>query len=412
MEEKNPTILFVDDEPAILKSLRRLFMEEDWNMLFANGGDEGLKVLAEESVDLVVSDVRMPEMDGIAFLREVKHQYPETVRLFLSGYSDQGPVAEALAQGSAQQILAKPWNDDELKTVIYEALKQSRQQKQQSATLQTLINDLPHLPSFPESYQTVSKTLAKNDEFSIDLIEQIAERDVALSTALLHWANSSLFGHRGKVDSVKRAIILLGTDIVESLFLSKAIDDAIGDKARQLKEFNNQEFQQHSMGCALVARWLAKSQYPDDEKIADQAFIAGLLHDIGAFVDAGFFPAEFVKALELANKDQLMLAEAEEKVMLTSHMVLGSTLAEWWSLPSFIVNAIRWHLEPQAAPADQELVELVYLANILCCQFDLSFSGNNRIPDVDEKIWERFNLTPEDLEQLKTKVEEDLISFN
>jgi HD-like signal output (HDOD) protein len=406
--EATPTILFVDDEPGILKALRRLCMDEDWNLLFAASGAEGLEILAEEEVDLIVSDVRMPEMDGVEFLAQAMRLYPATVRIFLSGYSDRGPVAEALAQGSAQQILAKPWDENELKEVIFAALRQSRQQKQKSATLQTLINGLPHLPALPESYHTVSKALTEQGEFSIELIEQLAQNDATLTTTLLHWANSALFGQRGKVDSVQRAILLLGTDIVESLFLSKAIDAAIGTKARLVSEFDNQEFQQHSVACALIARWLANFHFPNDAKLADRAFTAALLHDIGVFVAAGLFPAEFVQALKLASQERLLLAEAEQQLLQMGHPELGAILAEWWTLPDFIVNAIRWHLEPQLATADVEIVELVYLANLLCSQFDINCSGNCRVPDVDQAIWNRYALTPEVVAQLQVLISEQI----
>ena len=170
MENAPPTILFVDDEVSILKALKRLFMEEDWNLLFSDNGEEGLKILEKEEVDLVVSDVRMPGMDGIAFFRQVKERHPSIVRVFLSGYADKMMVAQALAEGCAQQILPKPWVDSELKEVIRNALRQSRRQRRKGADLQTLINSLSTLPALPDTYTRLRECLADREIYSVDRV--------------------------------------------------------------------------------------------------------------------------------------------------------------------------------------------------------------------------------------------------
>ena len=87
MADNRKTILFVDDERSVLSSLRRLLRREDWNLLFADSGPKGLEMMEAHRVDLVVSDVRMPGMDGITFLKAVKERYPHTVRLILSRFS-------------------------------------------------------------------------------------------------------------------------------------------------------------------------------------------------------------------------------------------------------------------------------------------------------------------------------------
>jgi YesN/AraC family two-component response regulator len=121
MNNKLQTILFVDDEESVLNSLRRLFHDEPWNLFFADSGSKGLEILKKEKIDLVISDVRMPVMDGLTFLKQVKEIYPHIVRIFLSGYADKTAIVTALAEGCAQQLLPKPWDDDKLKGVIRDA---------------------------------------------------------------------------------------------------------------------------------------------------------------------------------------------------------------------------------------------------------------------------------------------------
>ena len=112
------TVLFVDDEINILSSLKRLFRPVGYSVLLANNVEEGLELLNRESVDLVVSDMRMPKMNGAVFLAEVKNQWPEIVRILLTGYEDVRSIVEAINSGEIFKYVNKPWNDDELISTV------------------------------------------------------------------------------------------------------------------------------------------------------------------------------------------------------------------------------------------------------------------------------------------------------
>ncbi len=118
----NRRILFVDDEPLVLQGLQRMLrtMRNEWDMAFAEGGEAGLALLAEAPFDVVVSDMRMPGMNGAQFLREVMRLYPTTVRLVLSGHADKDLVSQCV--GVAHQYLNKPCDADTLKSTIQNAL--------------------------------------------------------------------------------------------------------------------------------------------------------------------------------------------------------------------------------------------------------------------------------------------------
>jgi two-component system NtrC family sensor kinase len=121
-----PVVLCVDDESSILSALRRVFLEESWELLFADGGEEGLAVVRERPVDLILSDFRMPGMDGVAFLKEAKVVQPDCVRIVLSGYADINLIVTALNEGEIYRFVPKPWNDDELLDNIRKALEHHR----------------------------------------------------------------------------------------------------------------------------------------------------------------------------------------------------------------------------------------------------------------------------------------------
>lgn len=121
--EEQIRILCVDDERNVLRALERLLLDEPYEILTAPSGDEGLEVLRNsESIQVVISDYRMPGMTGVEFLRAVCADWPDTVRIVLSGYADSGAIVSAINEGEIYKFVPKPWNDDELKVTISNAV--------------------------------------------------------------------------------------------------------------------------------------------------------------------------------------------------------------------------------------------------------------------------------------------------
>ena len=138
----NITILFVDDELSILSTLKRLLRREPYDILTADSGQQGLDILAEKSVNIVISDMRMPHMSGAEFLQQVKQHYPQTKRIIMSGYADIEAVVDAVNKGGICHFISKPWDNDELKTIICDLVADKQnQESQQIQTLQTIIRE-------------------------------------------------------------------------------------------------------------------------------------------------------------------------------------------------------------------------------------------------------------------------------
>lgn len=130
------TILLVDDEANILRALYRLLRPEGYRLLTAESGAEALLLMAKEPVDLVVSDMRMPEMDGAVFLAKVRQTWPDTIRLLLTGHADMAQTVAAINQGEIYRFIAKPWNDPELLLTIRQALEQLHLRRENQRLLQ------------------------------------------------------------------------------------------------------------------------------------------------------------------------------------------------------------------------------------------------------------------------------------
>ena len=124
MEQASQTLLLVDDEAFILTALKRLLRRDGYRILTACGGQEGLQVLAETPVDVIVSDQRMPGMTGVDFLRQARTLYPKTIRMVLSGYTELQSVTDAINEGAVYKFMTKPWDDEHLRANIVEAFRQ------------------------------------------------------------------------------------------------------------------------------------------------------------------------------------------------------------------------------------------------------------------------------------------------
>lgn len=117
-------LLFVDDEESVLKALRRIFLDENYRILTASDAQSALQILAKESIQLVVSDHRMPGMTGAELLRQVKERWPTTIRIMLTGYADVQSIMGAVNEGAVYKFITKPWNDEDLRLTVSLALQQ------------------------------------------------------------------------------------------------------------------------------------------------------------------------------------------------------------------------------------------------------------------------------------------------
>ncbi len=158
-------ILFVDDEPNVLKALTRMFLEEPYTVRTAASGQEGLEVLEKEEVQIVISDYRMPSMNGVEFLREVRLRKPQTIRIVLSGYADIAYIVAAINEGQIYKFIPKPWNDDELKVTVANAVElyDLYEEKQNLATQLKQKND--ELTSLNSELANLLEEKSRNLEF-------------------------------------------------------------------------------------------------------------------------------------------------------------------------------------------------------------------------------------------------------
>jgi two-component system NtrC family sensor kinase len=146
-------ILCVDDEKNVLRALKRVFLDCDYEIITAESGSEGLEILNNtDTVQIVISDYRMPQMNGVDFLQEVYRNWPDTLRIVLSGFADMSIIMDAITEGHIYQFIQKPWDDDKLKATISKALDHYFMQQKMIGTEKELIKKHQELNN-PNTYQ-------------------------------------------------------------------------------------------------------------------------------------------------------------------------------------------------------------------------------------------------------------------
>ena len=347
------SILFVDDETQILKSLRRLFLDSDYQIFTAESGEDGLAVLEKEPIDLVISDMRMPYMDGYQFLSKVKEQYPKTLRIVLSGFADEKVIFKALQKNIAKLYMFKPWENDKLSAMIEHIF--ATEDVLNSKDLLEKINNIDGLPTIRGNYLKILELL-ESDTDIIDIAREI-EKDPSIASKLLQIANSAYYGF--KTGSIQYAVAYLGLQNVRNIILSASIIDGFstaGPAGEKINRLWRHAFASNKLLIFIYERFFS-------HKLPDLASSAGLLHDIGVVFMMKYFPERYV---DIINKweDGVELEELEREKIGVSHSETGGHLLQWWELPYPIVEAALYHHNPcHEAVLNKELVAAVHLAD-------------------------------------------------
>jgi putative nucleotidyltransferase with HDIG domain len=354
-------ILFVDDEPRVLDGLRRMLRtsREQWHMRFCDGPLRALEALQEEPFDVVVTDMRMPVMDGAELLSRIRDQYPQTIRIVLSGQSEQERVLRAV--GPAHQYLSKPCNPDELRSTILKASLLGR--RLENTGLKSLVSKLSVLPSLPKLYVELVEELAKED-CSVSKIGSLISQDVGMTAKLLQVVNSSFFGLPVHVVDLKHAVSLLGTNTIRQLVMAAGVfRQATGASDKQA--FLRQLFD-HSMAVGSVAKSLATDAGLPKESV-DNAFLAGVLHDVGKLVLVDNFDSEYTNILLQSQYRDCPTGDLEVENYGSSHADIGGYLLGLWGLPQEIIEAVAFHHDPASGLCDSFTpLTAVHIADAFC----------------------------------------------
>jgi putative nucleotidyltransferase with HDIG domain len=349
-------ILFVDDEQLVLDGLERMLFDlgDEWELEFADSGEAGLAAMATEPFDVVVSDMRMPGMDGAAFLARVQDQYPSTVRIVLSGHTESEPALRAAAV--AHQFLSKPCASDVIRNVVSRACELRDLLSQDS--LKKVVAGMKTLPALPRVYNALVSALA-DPEVALEDVAAIVEQDAAITAKILQLVNSSFFGLSRTIGSIQQATGYLGMNMLRDLVLSMEVFRAF-ERGDAPEGFSLEYEQAHATRTARVARNLF-----EDKAMRENAFAAAMLHDVGKLIHATMLPKSYEEAILLCSTGRTF-HDAEQDVIGVSHAEIGAFLLGIWGMPYPIVEAVAHHHHPaRVSHGAFDLVGATHVANAL-----------------------------------------------
>jgi len=387
-------LLFVDDEALVLDGLRRALhsMRSEWEMRFVGSGAAALDTLDQGPFDAVVTDMRMPGMDGAQLLERVKERHCDVVRIVLSGQSEKEAVLRSIAP--AHQFLSKPCDVQELKARLAQAF--AMRDLLRNPSLAAIVSRLRSIPSLPTLYNELSAALA-SENTSIAEIEQIISRDVGMAAKILQLANSAFLGARGHVSSLSHALSLIGAEIIRSLMLSIHVFSQF-DRHSHAASFVPALWD-HSMAVAWLSRRIAASE-AGSKAVQEESFTTGLLHDVGKIVLLAEMPQEYRLVVEHLKGGERSFRDLETELVGCTHDQIGAYLMAIWGLPESIVHAVGSHHTAVIATESQlSPLTAVCFADFIASAADPSPVNHDIGPDVQafdspaspkEPLWRGF----------------------
>lgn len=334
-------ILFVDDEAQILSSLRRMLRRhcKEHDIQFCPSGPEALTLLEETAFDVIFSDMRMPMMSGNEFLSQVKALYPDTVRIALSGYAEEGMVLESIRTTHA--FLSKPAQDDDIVALIsrFSAVLHVINSPQIRSTLAGMTS----LPVLPEIYQELTDSL-EEEETSLKAVSAIISKDLSLCTKLLQLANSAYFGVPRECVVIEDAVSFLGVDILRNLVLGLSIFETLSD-ADSEKQMTT-IWKRSQVVAGIVRKIALAEELPKDQ--LEVLVAAAILQDLGEVVllanDSGAVTSPYLWSV---FEDSTVKA-LEAGLDGNDHTDIAVYLLSLWGIPGPVIECVanQHRLEP------------------------------------------------------------------
>ena len=337
-------VLFVDDDAALLDGLRGRLrsLRNRLEMVFVESGPRAITELEQSSFDVLVTDMRMPGMDGAQLLNVVSGRWPEMIRIVLSGYSEEEQVARLISV--AHQYLSKPCEASQLENAIDRCLQLHGLLREPQ--LRAIVGRIRQLPALPRTCARLREVMGR-DDISVKQVADVIAADSAITAKVLQIVNSSFFRLSRRITRIDQAVSHLGFLAIRNVAMSVEVFSLWQSKPGAVR-FDPERSQQHAPHTGAIARALTHNT-----PLADDALLAGLLHNIGYGILMQECPQDMAKVVELARAESLPMHEAERKVIGASHAEIGAYLLGLWGLPYAVIEAVAYQHHPQQVQQTQ-----------------------------------------------------------
>jgi HD-like signal output (HDOD) protein len=348
------SILFVDDEQPVLDGLRtRLHRTTGrWQMAFVDSGARAIEKLETGHYDVIVTDMRMPAMDGAQLLGVVSARWPEVVRIVLSGYAELQQTIRLVP--IAHQYLSKPCESPRLENAIERTVQLHGLLRQPQ--LRASVGRIKKLPPMPRTYSKLQEALA-SENCTVQDVAKIVSADTVIAARVLQIVNSAFFRLARRITNIEQAVTYLGFAAVRNLVMTAEIFAEL----KSDRTVNLETMQSHVLRVATATQALTGKT-----SMADDAMLAALVHDIGYWVLAQECPDDLEESLDVAREKGITLHEAEREVIGSSHAEIGAYLLGLWGLPYSVIEAVAHHHEPRkVAQTDFDVLAALAVAHAL-----------------------------------------------
>lgn len=341
------TILFVDDNDNVIQGLKRQLrpFRGEWQLFFAHNAEAALAVMENQSIDLIVSDMLMPDMRGEELLQKVKQLYPATIRIIFSGYSDEITLKNALEV--AHQYFCKPCHIDTLRESISQIFQ--IQNTINNPRIIQSIGDPNHLPSLPKIYQDINAAIASETTTTAELANIFA-RDMVLSARLLQLVNSPYFGIRQRISSLSEAISMVGINMLNNLVLSIHIKHAFPVNNPKMLIYMEYLWQDAWRVAQLAKLISLAEQQPEDRP--DQAYLGGLLHNMGLLVFLSRGGDQLLQFVQEVKNTDTPINTLEKQIFGFNRCEAAAYLLSLWKIPPRIIESVLMHTTPNESDYD------------------------------------------------------------
>ena len=363
-------ILLVDDETRLLDSTRRAIRLERpaWAVFTACGGEEAIQVLRDRDIDVLVTDMLMPGMDGAALLRQARQLNPGTVRLILSGHAGRDLIQSC--EASFHQFLGKPVDPDAFIRVI-ESFEIAPEDLK-TANARRLVAGLERVPSLPSLYAELTHLLTEPDP-SLEAVSLIVQRDLGMASKILKLANSCYISSERKVNDLCQALDLVNLEVLKQAILVHGALEVARDL--QPSGLDLAGLWEHSAAVGRAAATLSEAE-GQGPQVVSACYSAGLLHDIGRVVLAGESELAYQGCLDLERAEQQPLSLVELEAYGTDHPTVGAELLHLWGLDPALCRAVASHHLADHLPghlprpvSSEDFISLaVHMGDIWCSQ--------------------------------------------
>ena len=262
-------------------------------------------------------------------------------------------------------------------------------------TLIALVNEVREMPPLPQSIIQILE-IVNNDKSSSQELAKVFERDPTLAVNILKLANLPVYGFTSKISTINHAIVCLGLEMVKSIALTSCTHEML-NKEIPAYSLGEGMLWQHAISCATCARIIAQRiGYKDNE----EAYIAGLLLDIGKIILSGFAEDEFNQVSERAEKNKIPFNIAEQEVLGFGHPQVGGRIIKKWNLPSALVEAVQHHHQPNNTKTHKTLTNIVHLADAISCMLGIGLGCDGLMYEFEENTLGVLGLNKEDVESI------------